>query len=110
MAEPGSPARAFDEPWYIRDGRPALVRLAEVEHAEVGLQSGEWVVGDLRRRRGQRREERRLARIGESHEADVGNQPELQPERPLLARFTFLGMLGGLVRGGLEVRIPQAAA
>ena len=59
--------------------------LPEVEHAEVGLDGGERVGGDLGMRPGQRREQRRLAGVGKTDQADVGEQLQRQREPELLA-------------------------
>ena len=47
VAEAGARAGAFDQAGDVGDRRPAVVLVAEVQHAEVRLQGGERVVGDL---------------------------------------------------------------
>ena len=89
-------------------GQPAVVH-AEVHDTEVRLEGRERIVGDLRVRGGQRREECRLAGIRKAHEADVGDEPELQADPSLLAGLTLLGVLRGLVRRRREVLVAEAA-
>ena len=71
---------------------------------EVRLERGERVVGDLGRRRGQRGEQRGLAGVGQADQPDVGDQPQLEAQLALLAGLALLGVAGGLVGGGREVR------
>ena len=81
VAQPGTRRGALDEPGQVGEGHPSVVgRVAhlEVEHAEVGLEGREGVVGDARRGRGERREQGALAGVGQAHEADVGDEPQLQ--------------------------------
>jgi hypothetical protein len=110
VAEPGTTARALDEPRHVRDGRSPLVVATEVHDAEVRLERRERVVRDLRRGRGESGEDRRLSGIREADEPDVGDQPEIEPQPLLRAGLAFLGVLRRLVRGGLEVRVSEAAA
>jgi hypothetical protein len=115
---PESRARAcpFDEPRHIGEGGSAEVgvetgRFArEIHHAEVRLEGGEGVVSDLRRRRGQRGEQRRLAGIGQPDKTDVGDQPQLEADPALLARLALLGVAGGLVGRGREVDVAEATS
>ena len=110
VAEAGAARRALDQAGDVGDRRPSLVVLAEVHDAEVRLEGRERVVGDLRLRRGQRREERGLAGVRQPDEPDVGDEPQLQAQPALLAGFALLGVLGRLVGRGLEVRVAEAAA
>ena len=61
-------------------------------------------------RRGERRQQRGLAGVGQPDQPDVRDQPQLEPDRPLLARLPLLRVLGRLMRRGREVHVPQAAA
>ena len=85
---PAPVAGALDEPRDVGQHELALVG---VQRAEPGLERGERVVGDLGRRARQAREQRRLARVGQPHEADVGQQLELQLDPALVARQPALG-------------------
>ncbi len=110
MAESGAAARSLDEPGHVGDRRTPFVVLAEVHDPEVRLERGERIVRDLGRRGGDRGEDRRLARVGQPDEPDVGDESELEAEPALGARLTLLGMLRRLVGRGLEVRVAEAAA
>ena len=110
VPEPGAFARPLDEARNVGDRRQPAVVHAEVHDAEVRLEGRERVVGDLRVRGGQRREQRRLAGVRKAHEADVGDEPELQADPALLAGLTLLGVLRGLVRRRREVLVAEAAA
>ena len=80
VAESGAAAGALDQAGDVGDRRPPLVLVAEVHDAEVRLERRERVVGDLGRRRGDRREDRRLARVRQPDQPDVGDQPQLEAE------------------------------
>ena len=110
VPEPGARAGALDQPGHVGDGRPPLVVLAEVHDPEVRLERRERVVGDLGRGRGDRREDRGLAGVRQPDQADVGDQPQLEPEPALGAGLALLGVLGRLVGGRLEVRVAEPAA
>ena len=110
MAETGAAAGALDEPGHVGDRRAALVLLAEVHDPEVGLERRERVVGDLGRGGRDRREKGRLAGIRQPHQADVGDQAELEAKPALGAGLALLGVLGRLVGGRLEVDVAEAAA
>ena len=72
-------------PGHVGDDEAAIV--AQRHDAEVGRERRERVVGDLRTRRGDPRDQRGLAGVGESDQADVGNQLQLQPKLLLFARL-----------------------
>src|SRR5207245_10885847 len=65
--------------------------IVEPRDAEVGDERGERIVGDLRSRAGERREERRLARVRQTGEAHVRQELELEPDLAALAFATVLG-------------------
>src|SRR5712671_7915139 len=74
-AEPVSAVRAFDEAGNVSDDVAFLFgQVADADHAEVGLEGGEFVVGNLRARGGDAGDERRLSHIGKSDETYVGAQ------------------------------------
>ena len=115
VPEAGAGAGALDQAGHVGDGRapevgvdPALAR--EVHHAQVRLERGERVVGDLGRRRGERREQRRLPGVRQPDEPDVGDEPQLQPDPALLARLALLGVARRLVRRRREVDVAEAAS
>jgi hypothetical protein len=109
VAKPRSGTGALDQPGDVGDRRSTLI-VAEVEDAEVRLERGEGIVGDLGFGGRDGGEDGRLAGIGQADESDVGDQPELQAQPPLFARLALLGMLGCLVGGRLEVGVAEAAS
>ena len=82
VAEPGALARALDQAGDVGDHQLALLAF---EHAQHRRERREGVVGDLRRGARQAREQRGLAGVRQAHEADVGEQLQLQLEPALLA-------------------------
>jgi hypothetical protein len=84
QAEAATQAGAGDQAGDVRDREPDLPGL---DHAELGHQRRERVVGDLRPGRGQRRDQARLARAGEADEADVRDGLELQRDVAVLPRL-----------------------
>ena len=74
---------AFDQAGDV--GQHEALAHRQVDHAEVGGQGRERIVGDLGRGGGGRGQEGRLAGVGQAHEADVGDQLQPQPEPLLLA-------------------------
>src|SRR5262249_39417050 len=98
--------RALDQARNIREYELAAV---DLDHAELGMQCRERVVGDLRLGRAHRREEGRLARVGQPNNASVRNQLEAQPDRKLLARLAGIGMARRTVGRTLEMGVAEAA-
>ena len=95
VAEAGAVAGALDQAGDVGDHELAVVA---VERAEHRLERRERVVGDLRRRARQPREQRGLAGVRQADEADVGEQLELQLDPALLARQAALGEARRLAR------------
>src|SRR5688572_6033346 len=89
MPEAVTFVRALDQPRQVGDHEAAVV--AEGDDAEVWRERGERIVRDLRPRRRDARDQRRLAGVREPDKADVGEQLELQRQELLLARLTRLG-------------------
>ena len=78
-AKAGAEVGAFDQAGHVGHGERALVGcVADLDHAEVGLESGEGVVGDLRLGGGEARDEGGLADVGKADQADVGEEAELK--------------------------------
>src|SRR5437868_1829135 len=71
FAQAEAAARALDETGNVRDDELAIVQARD---AEVWSERGERVVGDLRSRAGERREERRLPRVRKAGEPHVGEE------------------------------------
>ena len=75
VPEAAALARALDQPGYVGDGEG---RVTGQHDAEVGHQRGERVVGDLRPRPRQRRDQAGLAGAGKADQPDVGDDLELE--------------------------------
>ena len=85
-AEAGAEVRAFDEAGHVGDDEGLLVGLlADGDHAEVGLEGGEGVVGDFGLGGGDAGDERGLAGVGVADQADVGQQLEFEAVVALFA-------------------------
>ena len=103
-------ARALDQARDVGDHEVGVV--VELHDAEVRLERRERIVGDLRLRRRDHADERRLAGVREPDEGDVGHQTEFEPQPVLLAVFALFGEARGatLVRQELGVAAPAAPA
>ena len=102
-------------PWLapgISPGTSAMVKTSDAggDHAQVRLQRGERVVGDLRPGRGQHGHQRGLAGAGEADQADVGDRLQLQHDVGGIARLAEQREPGGLARAGGQRGVAQAAA
>ena len=108
MAEAQAAVRAFDEPGHVGDDEAAVV--AQADDAEIRRQRGERVVGDLRPRRRDARDQRRLAGVGEANEPDVGEQLQLEPQILVFAGLARLDFARRAVGRRREARVAHAAA
>ena len=107
VAEARTVRRALDDAGNVRhDEAHALV---DVHDAEVGVERGEVVVGDLRPRLGNDREQRRFADIREADQPHVREQLELQNDVVALAGQARLGKARYLTGGRGEVAVAPAA-
>jgi hypothetical protein len=66
--------------------------------AEIGLEGGERVVGDLGPGRGNDRQQRALAGVRLTNQAHVGDELEDQLDFPVLALLARLPFAGSLMR------------
>ena len=105
---PRPAVRAFDQARHVGDHEAAVV--AQADHAEIRRQRRERVVGDLRPRRRDARDQRGLAGVGETDEPDVGEQLQLETEILFFARLARLHFSRRAVRGRREPRVAHAAA
>ena len=107
MAEPGALGGALDQAGDVGQHDLAVVELDRAQHR---LQRRERIVGDLRIRPRQPRQQRGLAGVGKPDQPDVGEQlqPQLDPTR--LACQPALGEARGLPRGGGEPLVPVPPA
>ena len=106
VAEAGALVRAFDQAGDVGEHELAAV---DRDDAELRMQRGEGIVGDLRLGCCDRREEGRLACIRQPDEAGIGDQLEAQPDGQLLAGLARIGAARRAVGRGLETRIAEAA-
>ena len=81
--------RALDQAGNVGEHEFAAV---DVDHAELRMQRGERIVGDLRLGRADRREEGRFAGVRQPDDAGIGDQLEAQPDGALLARLAGIGV------------------
>ena len=89
VAQPHALARTLDQ---ARDvGHDQLAPVGRLDRAEHRLQRRERIVGDLRPRVRDAREERRLARVRQPHQRRVGQQLQMQLDVELVARRADLG-------------------
>ncbi len=110
-AEAGAEMRAFNQSGHVGDDEGLLVGLlADRDHAEIGLEGGEGIVGDFGARGGDAGDERGLAGVGIADEADVGEQLEFETIAALLAGAAQFVLARSLVGAGGEVLVATAAA
>ena len=88
-AQSDAGVRAFDQAGEVGNDKGAAgsAPLAGVggDDAEVGFERGEGIVGDFGTGSGDARDERGLANVGETDQADVGEQLELEAQMALFA-------------------------
>ena len=106
MTQAGTLGGALDDAGDIRhDEGHALL---DVNHAQVGEQGGEVVVGDFRPCVGGDGEQCGLAHVGEAYQTYVRQQLQFQNHIPLLTLQAGLGESGHLPGGGGVVGIAPA--
>ena len=98
--------RPVDDPRNVGDGKSAEVR--KLYHSEVRLQGREGIVRHFGACPGYRCQQRRLAGVGFTYEADVGDQFELQLDPTLLSLLARFPAHGRLVRWRGEVDVAPA--
>src|SRR5690606_17411043 len=106
-AQAGAIGRALDQAGDVGD-HEAAVRL-DADHAQVRIERGERIVGHLRGRGRDGADEGALAGIGETQQADVGQQLQLQLQAALLPGLARRGLARRAVDRALEVHVAQAA-
>ena len=87
VAETDVAMRPFDQAGNVGNRGPAI--FIELNHADHRMKRGERIGRDLRMRRGNLPEQRRLAGIRITDERRVGHRPQLEKEMTLLALFAF---------------------
>src|SRR5712691_11988902 len=100
MAEPMAFVRAFDEAGNVSDDEGLIV--IRTDDAEVGDERGEGIVSDLRLRRADDRDQRRLPGVWQADDSDIGDQLQLDEQFALFAGITGLREPRRLARGRRE--------
>ena len=108
MAEPVALVRALDQAGHVGDHRGPL--LVQRQHTQVRAGGGERECADLRLRRRQRRQQGGLARVRRTHQADIGDQLQLELDPALLARRSLLVVGRGPMGRRHEVDVAPPAA
>ncbi len=102
-------------PWAAPSMRPGMSARTSRRCASsaampsCGASVRERIVRDLGGGAGDGGEERGLTGVGETDQADVGDELELEAQLALFALVPRRGGLGRLVGGGLEVLVPPSA-
>ena len=91
-------------------GEHGAIAAGAAHHPQIGHQGGEGVVGDLGPGRRKHGNQRALAGIGQTDDAHLGKQLELQLHQPLLAVLALGALLRRPVAVAEVVGIAQAAA
>ena len=86
-----------------------VARATDPDDAEVRLERGERVVGDFGLGRRHRRDQGRLAGVGEADQGHVGHELELHVQPELLALLGLLGEGRGTAAVGEEARVAPPA-
>ena len=107
VAQTGTLARALDNTRNI--GHDEVLLLTDRNHAEVGHQSREVVVCNLRARRRDHAQQRGLSDIREADQTDIGQQLQLKDNVALDPRQTRLGKTRCLTRRRCKMRVAPAA-
>ena len=99
-------AGALDEAGDVRDD---VVVVLNAHHAEVGLERGEGVVGNLGAGGAHIRDERRLADTGHADKAHVGHELHLELDQVLIGGLALLGECRSATHGRAEMGVAPAA-
>src|SRR6185503_2258569 len=108
MAEPVAFMRAFDQTGNVGDDEAAIA--AQRDDAKIWRQRREWIVGNLRPRRGNHRDECRLARVRKSHESDIRQQLQREMQIERFAGLAGLMLARRAIGRRRKVRVAQPAA
>src|SRR5262245_40683502 len=100
--------RAFDQTRHIGHDEGSVI--AQLHDAEIRRQRRERVVGDLRPRRRDARDECALARVREADESDVREELEPQAQLPGLAWRAGFGSTWRAIGGRRKCRVATATA
>ncbi len=108
VAEPRAFVRAFDQAGNV-DHHERL-EVGDAHDAELRLERGERIVGDLRTRRADDAEQRRLPGVRQADHAGVGEQLELQAQLAAFAGLAVVREVRRLARRGREMLVALTAA
>ena len=84
VAEAGAFMRALDQAGDV--GEHEFLRVGQADDAELRMQRGERVVGDLRARGGDDGQEGGFAGVRQPDQSGIGDQLQAQPDPAFLAR------------------------
>src|ERR1700733_3679925 len=102
---------ALDQPGDIGNHEASLgASPANQNHSQMRFQRSEWVVGDFWASGGNARNQRRFANVGISHQRDVGEQFQLEPESSIFPGTSIFVFLRRLMCGSGEPRIATSTA
>ena len=100
--------RAFDQPGNVDHDERLFV--GDAHDAELRFERRERIVGDLRARRRDHREQRRFSGVGNADDAAIREQPQLEPQRAAFAGLAAFGEARRLTDARGEMLIAEAAA
>src|SRR5436190_36843 len=106
--ETGARVRPLDQARNIGDYECLVI--LDLHDPEIRLQRCKRVVGDLRLRRRNARDQRRLAGVRKADETDVGKQLQLQAQPALFAGTARLMLGRSLMRRRGEAGVAATAA
>ena len=99
--------RTFDEARHVGDDEAAVA--AQGHDAEIRHERRERIIGDLRTAAEMREINVDFPAFGKSDQANVGEQLEVQLQRPGLTRHAFFESPWGAVRGADKSRVTAPA-
>ena len=109
VPEPGALGRALDQARYVGQHEFAS---DHPDHAEAGVERRERVIRDLGLGGGHGGQERGLARIGQAHQAGIGDELQAKDDPALLAVLAGIGAARRPIGRGGEIGVaePSVAA
>ncbi len=107
VTEAGAVAGPFDQPRDVGDDEAVIV---SIDHTEGRDERSEGIVRDPRSRRRNDRQEGGLSGVGETHQADVGDQLQRKTQLSLFARTPGGGEVRSLSGGRGEIGVAPTTA
>jgi hypothetical protein len=104
----GSPMRPFYQAWYIGDHKMFVI--AQINHAEIGRECGEGIIGYLRLGRRYARYQSRFPHIVKPNETHVGKEFQFKLQEACFSRPSRFVMARGPVYGSGETGIAAPPA